>query len=135
MKAERKLKESGDLQGDEAFRKLKLKHSNNYALFQIPDESLAVFRSKLPNGLPPPREVDHRIELVEGARLPFQSLYHFSPTELVASKEYIQENLASGKIRASKSPYCSPLFFAKEKDGYSQGCRRLSGSKPNHQQE
>jgi hypothetical protein len=40
-----------------------------------------------------------------------------SPSELKALKEYIQEHLANGFIRHSKSPAGVPIFFVKKKDG------------------
>lgn len=45
---------------------------------------------------------------------------HFT-AKLLAAKECITENLKSEKTRPSKSPYGSPMFFAKKKDGSLQG--------------
>ena len=75
-----------------------------------------VFKSELPAGLPPKREVDHEIETEKDARPPHRSLYQLSPVELKATKEYVEDLLKKGKIRPSKSPYGAPLFFVKEKD-------------------
>lgn len=88
---------------------------------RILEDNKEVFRTRLPKGLLPQREVDHRIETIEGSRALLQRLYQLSPAELVAAKQYIEQNLDSGKIRPSKSPYGSPLFFAKEKDGTLRG--------------
>ena len=76
----------------------------------------SVFRSELPEGLPPVRSVDHEIDVESGARPPHRSLYQLSPAELAAAKEYIEDLLKKGKIRRSKSPYGAPLFFVKEPD-------------------
>ena len=32
-------------------------------------------------------------------------------------KDFIEENLKTGRIQPSKSPYTSPFFFGKKKDG------------------
>ena len=40
-----------------------------------------------------------------------------SPSELKALREYIEEHLANGSIRHSKSPTGAPIFLVKKKDG------------------
>lgn len=75
-----------------------------------------VFRSELPDGLPPKRSVDHAIETENGAKPPHRSLYQLSPAELQAAKEYVVDLMKKGKIRPSKSPYGAPLFFVKDGD-------------------
>ena len=40
-----------------------------------------------------------------------------SPKEQGSLKEFIEENLASGRIRPSKSPMSSPFFYIKKEDG------------------
>ena len=40
-----------------------------------------------------------------------------NPREQEALKEFIEENLESGRIRPSKSPMASPFFFIKKEDG------------------
>ena len=76
----------------------------------------SVFRSELPDGLPPERAVEHEIDVEDGSKPPHRSLYQLSPAELEAAKEYIEDLLKKGKIRRSKSPYGAPLFFVKEPD-------------------
>jgi len=76
----------------------------------------SVFRSELPDGLPPKRSVDHEIVVEEGNKPPRKPLFQLSPEELKAAKEYVDELLRSRKIRPSKSPYGAPLFFVKEPD-------------------
>jgi hypothetical protein len=67
--------------------------------------------------LPPRKPWDHAIELEPGAKHTNAKVYPLSPSEQVALDEFIQENLASGRIRPSKSPQASPFFFVKKKDG------------------
>jgi hypothetical protein len=75
-----------------------------------------VFRSELPEGLPPKRSVDHGIETEHGAKPPHRSLYQLSSAELQAAKDYVMDLMKKGKIRPSKSPYGAPLFFVKDGD-------------------
>jgi hypothetical protein len=66
----------------------------------------------------PDRKVwDHAIELVPGAKPANCKVYPLAPNEQAELDEFIQENLASGRIRPLKSPMASPVFFIKKKDG------------------
>lgn len=103
------------------FNEMLQKHAGNQKLVRFLKAHEGIFRTSLPKGLPPEREVDHHIETIAGARPPFRRLYKLSPAELVAAKEYIEQNLKAGKIRPSKSPYSSLVFFAKEKDSTLRG--------------
>ena len=44
-------------------------------------------------------------------------MYPLSPKEQKATEDFLDENLASGKIHPSNSPQASPFFFVKKKDG------------------
>jgi len=85
-------------------------------LDKLLQEYSSVFRSELPDGLPPKRLVEHEIEVEKGSKPPHRPLYQLSPVELRAVKQYVESLLKSGKIRRSKSPYGAPLFFVKEGD-------------------
>ena len=95
--------------------KMKREKSNS-RLDNIIHKYKEVFRSELPDGLPPERLVDHEIEVEKGLKPPHRPLYQLSPAELKACKEYVESLLKKGKIRRSKSPYGAPLFFVKEAD-------------------
>lgn len=84
-------------------------------LQNIVKEYSDVFRSELPKGLPPKRSIDHEIITDKDAKIPNRRLFRLSPDELRATREYIKDNLESGRIRLSRSPYGAPLFFAKQK--------------------
>lgn len=56
------------------------------SLIRLLDEYLDVMPIELPDGLPPRRSVEHRIELVPGARTPAKAPYCMSPKELTKLK-------------------------------------------------
>ena len=61
---------------------------------------------------------DHAIELLEGA-LPVLDckVYLLTLSEQEALDKFLEEHLAKGYICPSKSPYTTPFFFVKKKDG------------------
>ena len=69
--------------------------------------------AKLPNHKP----WDHAIELVPGAQPKGCKVYPISVTEQSELDRFLTENLETGRIRPSKSPMASPVFFIKKKDG------------------
>lgn len=81
-----------------------------------------VFPDELPPGLPPQREVDHRIELFPGTNPPSRPTFRLSATELVELKKQLEELTKSGFIRPSKSPFGAPILFVKKKDGTMRMC-------------
>ena len=64
------------------------------------------------------RLYDCPIDLQPGKEPPWGPSYNFSPLELKALKDYIEEHLVNGFIRHSKSPTGAPIFFVKKKDGF-----------------
>jgi transposase InsO family protein len=75
-----------------------------------------VFDKVKANKLPEHRLYDCPIDLQPGKEPPWGPIYNLSPSELKALKEYIEEHLANGFIRHSKSPAGAPIFFVKKKD-------------------
>ena len=69
--------------------------------------------AKLPNRKP----WDYAIELVPGAQPKGCKIYPLSLDEQSELDDFLTENLASGRIRPSKSPMASPVFFVKKKSG------------------
>ena len=69
------------------------------------------------NELPPRRPWDHAIELKEGTG-PWTGtrIIPLFSREQEPMKDFLEENLKTGRIRPSKSPYASPFFFGKKKD-------------------
>jgi len=81
-----------------------------------------VFPDALPDGLPPSREVDHRIELIPGSSPPSRPTIRLSATELDELRKQLTELEAAGFIRPSKSPFGAPILFVKKKDGTMRMC-------------
>lgn len=67
--------------------------------------------------LPSRRAWDHTIELVPDASPKSCKIYPLSPSEQDELDAFLAENLRTGRIRPSKSPMASPVFFIKKKDG------------------
>lgn len=99
-------------QGNEVFV---LTISETKELLEIPDERVRallaefsdVFPEKLPAELPPPRDVDHRIELEPGSVPPSRPIYRMSPLELDELRKQLDELITNGYIQPSRShPFC-----------------------------
>ena len=76
-----------------------------------------VFDKVKANTLPDHRPYDCPIDLHSEKEPPWGPIYNLSPSELKVLREYIDENLANGFIRHSRSPAGAPIFFVKKKDG------------------
>ena len=89
----------------------------------------AVFEKQSFDALPDRRPWDHAIELKPGDLPKSTKLYPLSLNEQKELDDFLAENLASGRIRPSKSPVAAPVFFVKKKDGglrFVQDYRRLN---------
>ncbi len=93
---------------------------------QVPSEYADfadVFSPKLAVELPKHTEInDHALELVDDRQPPYGPICSFGPVELEILKVYIENNLASGFIRPSKSPAGAPILFDKKLDGSLRLC-------------
>ena len=68
--------------------------------------------------IPDHRNHDCAIDFKEGTELPKPAkTYGMSPAESKALQEYLDKELADGKIRPSKSPIASPCFYVNKADG------------------
>jgi hypothetical protein len=65
---------------------------------------------------------DLAINLVPDSSPPHRPLYNLSQAELVILRKYLDEYLARGWIRESKSPAGAPILFVKKKDGSLRLC-------------
>ncbi|GKB63271.1 putative reverse transcriptase domain-containing protein, partial [Tanacetum coccineum] len=80
-----------------------------------------VFPDDLP-GLPPPRQVEFKIELVPGAAPVARAPYRLAPSELKELADQLQELSEKGFIHPSSSPWGAPVLFVKKKDGSFRMC-------------
>jgi hypothetical protein len=76
-----------------------------------------VFDKKDFDRLPDRKPWDHAIKLLPDAQPVSCKAYPMAPREQKALDNFLEENLRSGRIRPSKSPWASPFFFVKKKDG------------------
>ena len=82
------------------------------------DRFKRLFCKEASQRFPPSRPWDHAIKLKPDApdAIPCK-VYPMTPAEDKALEEFIREQYAKGYIRPSKSPYASPFFFIKKRDG------------------
>ena len=80
-------------------------------------EFSAVFSKEFFDVLPDPKPWDHAIELIPGGAPSGCKVYPLSPSKQKELDAFLKENLETGRIRPSKSPMASPVFFIKKKDG------------------
>ncbi len=89
---------------------------------QVLEEFPNVMPEELLEDLPPRRQVDHAIEMVSGVAPPAKAPYRMSHEELKEFNVQLEELLAKGYIKPSKSPYGAPIFFVHKKDGTLRMC-------------
>nr|GFC22615.1 putative reverse transcriptase domain-containing protein [Tanacetum cinerariifolium] len=75
-----------------------------------------VFPDELP-GLPPPRQVEFRIDLIPGVAPVVRAPYRLAPSEIKELSEKIRGLSEKGFIRPSSSPWGASVLFVKKKDG------------------
>nr|GEX15474.1 reverse transcriptase domain-containing protein [Tanacetum cinerariifolium] len=80
-----------------------------------------VFPDDLPR-LPPPRQVEFRIDLVPGAAPVARAPYWLAPSEMKELAKQLQELSEKGFIHHSLSPWGAPMLFVKKKDGSFRIC-------------
>ncbi|GJR22210.1 putative reverse transcriptase domain-containing protein [Tanacetum coccineum] len=80
-----------------------------------------VFPEELPR-LPPPRQVEFRIDLIPGAAPVARAPYRLAPSEMKELSKQLQELSEKGFIRPSSSPWGAPVLFVKKKDGSFRMC-------------
>ena len=73
------------------------------------------------------RPYDLKFTLEEGASPPLEPIYSLSQEELLALHKFIDENIAMGFIRPSRSPHGAPVPFIQKKDGSLRLCCDFQG--------
>jgi len=81
-----------------------------------------IFVEELPQGLPPKRDIDHEIKIMDGNHPPKKKLYRLSQEEEKVLKKQLSELFDKGFIQHSKSPYGAPVLFVKKKGGDLRMC-------------
>jgi hypothetical protein len=76
-----------------------------------------VFSETAFDSLPECRKWDHTIELEREPSPGFRKVFPMTLTEQTEMDAFLEEALATGCIRQSKSPFGAPVFFIQEKDG------------------
>src|SRR5467141_154753 len=93
--------------------------------YDLPEQYLPLasfFSEEEIKKLPKHSTWDHEINLVEGTTPPFWPIYPLNEKELLVLREYINKQLAVGKIRLSKSTAGSPILFVPKADGMLRLC-------------
>nr|GFA11179.1 putative reverse transcriptase domain-containing protein [Tanacetum cinerariifolium] len=80
-----------------------------------------VFFDELP-GLPPPRQVEFRIDLISGVAPVVRAPYRLAPSEMKEFSKQLRELSKKGFIRPSSSPWGASVLFVKKKNGSFQMC-------------
>ena len=80
-----------------------------------------VFPNDLP-GIPPERDAVFEIKLLPGTKPIYRTPYKMAPIEHVELKKQLDDLLAKGFIRPSKSPWAFPVLFVEKKDGTKRLC-------------
>ena len=87
-------------------------------------EWLNVFDEKASTQFPDPRPWDHAIDMKPNFEPKSFKAYSLTLEECDLQEKFIEENLAKGYIRPSKSPIASPFFFITKKEkGSLDQCR------------
>ncbi|MFS8026123.1 putative nucleotidyltransferase, Ribonuclease H [Helianthus anomalus] len=81
-----------------------------------------VFPEEIPHGLPPMRNVQHRIDFIPGAMLPKKPAYRANPQETEEIRKQVDTLLQKGLIRESLSPCAVPTLLIPKKNGEWRMC-------------
>jgi len=81
-----------------------------------------VFSKKRADHLAEHRPYDLKINIDEGSMPPLGPIYSLSAVELETLRNFIDENIATGFIRPTRSPYGASVLFVKKKDGSLRLC-------------
>nr|GFA89379.1 putative reverse transcriptase domain, ribonuclease H-like domain, aspartic peptidase domain protein [Tanacetum cinerariifolium] len=73
-------------------------------------------------GLPPPRQVEFKIELILGAAPVARAPYRLAPSELKELSDQLKELSKKGFICSSSSPWGAPVLSVNKKDGSFRMC-------------
>jgi hypothetical protein len=89
---------------------------------QVLNEFPDVMPKEQPNDLPSRRQVDHAIEVMSKVAPPTKAPYRMNHEELKELKVQLEELLAKGYIKPSKSSYGALVLFIHKKDATLRMC-------------
>ena len=93
---------------------------------RVTSDFQAVFEEP-PKGLPRHRHVDHKIELLPGAKPPNRGYRKYSNLELDEMRSTLQDLAERGLIGPSISPYGANVLFVRKKNGTLRMCMDYRG--------
>ncbi|KAJ0490007.1 putative nucleotidyltransferase, Ribonuclease H [Helianthus annuus] len=86
------------------------------------DRFSKVFPEEIPPGLPPLRQIQHKIDFIPGSMLPNKPAYRANPRESAEIRKQVEELFAKGLIRESLSPCAVPTLLVPKKNGEWRMC-------------
>ena len=86
-------------------------------ILRLNDEYKDLFPSALPQGLPPSRPTDHRIDFPEKYKIPAPRLYRLAPSEDAELQKQLKDLTAHGYIEQVTSPFGSGILFVPKANG------------------
>lgn len=81
-----------------------------------------VFPQSIPHGLPPKRDLQHKIDFITGAMLPNKPTYRSNPSETEEIRKQVEDLLAKGLIRESLRPCVVPTLLVPKTNGEWRMC-------------
>lgn len=111
-----------ELQGQQVFAVIleTMREGEASASRQIPAwavEWIDVFDKEKATAVPHDGLAEHAIELTDGKQPPYGPIYPLGEEELATLRAYLEDALATGRIRYSVSPAGAPILFTRKKDG------------------
>ena len=76
-----------------------------------------IFAEDISKGLPPIRGIEHQIDFVLGAIIPYRPIYRSNPEETKELQRQVEELLSKGYVRESMSPFAVPVLLVPKTDG------------------
>ena len=81
-----------------------------------------VFQDEVPQGLPPIRGIEHKIDFIPGAVISNRPAYRANPIKTKELQRQVEELMEKGYIRESLSPCSVPVLLVPKKDGTWRMC-------------
>ena len=93
------------------------RNSMSHQLQQLLKDYSDVFPPDLIAGLPPERQMQHGIDVIQGNKPVNKQPYRLSASEASEVERHLADYLKRGFIQPSSSPWLSPILLVKKKDG------------------